>query len=193
MLHREYILSCLSRGLSYLIVLTIELTSLFGPIKANAKSDKRFVECSVDQVMFFGDHAVDLPNGPAVLGYQSHPLRDPEAVVHDYRIEAELENDAISATRKLAGASFIVDLTNGNIRAVAPGQQLFDGEDTKPNTHERVQLFPSKLDDWKSFLAIAIIEKTTGRLRSILHLAPLKNGLRRFEWLDLGGMLFGYC
>ena len=133
MLHREYILSCLSRGLSYLIVLTIELTSLFGPIKANAKSDKRFVECSVDQVMFFGDHAVDLPNGPAVLGYQTHPLR------------------------------------------------------------ERVQWVPSKLADWKSVLAIAIIEKTTGRLRSILHLAPLKNGLRRFEWLDLGGMLFGYC
>ena len=190
---RRYELSDLAPSLFYWGVLTIALGSLFGPIKANAKSDKRFVECSVDQVMFFGDHAVDLPNGPAVLGYHSHPLSDPEAVDHDYRIEAELENDAISATRKLANALFIVDLTNGNIRAVAPGQQLFDGEDTKPNTHERVQLFPSKLDDWKSFLAIAIIEKTTGRLRSILHLAPLKNGLRRFEWLDLGGMLFGYC
>ena len=186
--------SAIARNRSQWAIFLAMALIFLSPMRCDARSDKSIIKCSVEQLMYFGEHPSDFPNGPAVLGNKSHPIRNPELVDPEVRMEAEVENDAIDATKQLSGAYFFIDLTNGHIWAVVPGQRLFDGLDVKPSPDETVRLFPEKVQVWKtSFLAFAFIERKTGRMKSFLHLGPVVNGFRQFEWLDLGEMLFGYC
>ena len=151
--------------------------------------------CQVEQIMMFGDHFSDYPDGPGFLGSRMN-RRAKVAAPADSYLEQELQDTVNKTAEEFRGAKLRVNLRTGEIASIPFGPNQALVIQNRPGKDERaVNLSPGIKVTERAIRTFGYIENRPPNkiLMGVFMAEPMPDGFYSFKFLDFGEMLLGYC